>query len=104
MTQITQSGTQTAPKRVDLAYRADGSYDSIGRYSDLAGQNVAAVSAYGYDLAGRLTGLTHARNGVTLAASPGADKGTSLIIIRSVRRLPFPWPIEITSVFRGQSW
>ena len=67
VTRIEQSGTGVTDKRVDLAYNALGQYTTITRYADLAGTQEVATSTYGYDLAHRLTSLTHAEGGGTLA-------------------------------------
>ena len=71
LTQLTQHGTAggntIAPKRVDLAYNADGAYSTITRYADLAGTSTEKVAAtdYGYDDAGRLTSLAHVQADAT---------------------------------------
>lgn len=62
-----QSGTGVADKRVDITYDAASQMRSVTRTSDLAGTQLVAASTYAFDLAGRLTNLTHAKNVTTLA-------------------------------------
>jgi YD repeat-containing protein len=67
-TRITQTGTGVQTKRVDMAYDAASQLTGLNRYQDLAGTATVANTSYGYDLAGRLTNLTHAHNANTLAS------------------------------------
>jgi RHS repeat-associated protein len=67
VTRITQSGNGVTDKRVDLTYDAASQRTNIARYSDLLGIQSVANSDYSYDLAGRLTRLTHQRNSTTYA-------------------------------------
>ena len=66
MTRITQTdgspsqGYAIGEKRVELSYRADGRYDAITRYADLAGTQLVATTTHSYDDIGRLTALAHA--------------------------------------------
>src|SRR5438309_8991824 len=57
LTELTQSGTGVAPKRVDFAYDAAGRRTGLTRYADLAGAQTVLVSSYSYDNADRLTDL-----------------------------------------------
>jgi YD repeat-containing protein len=66
-TQITQSGNGASNKRVDLTYDAASQRTGIARYADLLGTQNVATTDYRYDLAGRLTRLTHQRNSTTYA-------------------------------------
>ena len=65
ITQVTQGsqsgGNVVAGKRVDFTYDAEdkGQFTSIYRYADLAGTELVATSAYGYDSADRITSLDH---------------------------------------------
>jgi RHS repeat-associated protein len=59
MTQITQSGTGVAPKRVDFNYNPLGQFAGIDRFSDLAGTQAVVNSNFEYDTLNRLTALTH---------------------------------------------
>lgn len=68
LTQVTQSGNGVAEKRVDFSYDAASQMTGSTRYSDLAGTQVVADSDYDFDLAGRLTSLTHSHDATTLAA------------------------------------
>ncbi|HEY2415095.1 MAG TPA: RHS repeat-associated core domain-containing protein [Pirellulaceae bacterium] len=68
MTRVTQSGNGITDKRVDFTYDAASQMTGVARFSDLAGAQSVAASAYVYDNAGRLTSLTH-----THAASPIAQ-------------------------------
>ena len=65
ITQITQQsqtgGNAVASKRVDFAYNGVGQYTSVTRFADLAGTQLVATSSYGYDGAGRITSLAHAK-------------------------------------------
>jgi RHS repeat-associated protein len=61
MQQGQAGGNAVADKRVDFGYLADGQYDQITRYADLAGTQLVAASTYGYDGAGQLTSLVHAK-------------------------------------------
>ncbi|NLE37056.1 MAG: RHS repeat protein, partial [Pirellulaceae bacterium] len=56
-----QGGNAVAEKRVDLTYTLAGQFDTITRYKDLDGGsgNLVMTGTYGYDLAGRLTGLAY---------------------------------------------
>jgi RHS repeat-associated protein len=72
VTQITQSGNGVADKRVNMTYDAASQLQELSRYSDLAGNQLVADTTYDYDLAGRLTDLTHGP-----AANPIADYGFS---------------------------
>jgi RHS repeat-associated protein len=61
------SGSEVAEKRVEFGYNAAGQLQQIDRYRDATGANLVAASAYLYDGAGRLEGLTHTGSGGTLA-------------------------------------
>jgi RHS repeat-associated protein len=74
MVQITQEAqgagggyNAVAEKLVDLAYLADGRFDSIVRYADLARTDLVAESAYGYDGTGRIDALDHFKDTTTFA-------------------------------------
>lgn len=67
VTQITQSGNGVAEKRVDFAYDVASQMTGSTRYADLAGTQLVAQSDYTFDLAGRLTNLTHSRDSVVIA-------------------------------------
>ena len=82
LTSLTQSGTGVAPKRADFAYDAAGRRTTLTRYGDLAGSTTVLVTAYAYDNADRLTGLTHQTAAGAVLASYGytldaADRLTS---------------------------
>ncbi|NJM99047.1 MAG: hypothetical protein HC800_19580 [Phormidesmis sp. RL_2_1] len=68
VTRITQSGNGAAQKRVDITYDAASQMAGVQRYSDLAGTQSVADTTYAHDAAGRLTALTHAKNGSPMAA------------------------------------
>jgi YD repeat-containing protein len=72
VTQITQSGNGVADKRVNMSYDAASQLRELNRYSDLDGNQLVADTTYDYDLAGRLTDLTHGP-----VANPIADYGFS---------------------------
>jgi RHS repeat-associated protein len=71
LTQVTQAGptggNAVSQKRVNLAYDGAGRLDTISRYTDTAGTEAVATSDYAYDIAGRISGLTHATGGTTWA-------------------------------------
>ena len=67
VTQITQQGTGVTEKRVDLTYDAASQMTGLARYSDIAGTQPVANTTYMHDAAGRLTDLTHERNGIPIA-------------------------------------
>ena len=67
VTRITQGGNGVAEKRVDFGYDAASQMTEVLRYADLAGTQLVAGSDYAYDLAGRLTNLTHANEANVLA-------------------------------------
>ncbi|MBE9137984.1 RHS repeat protein [Nodosilinea sp. LEGE 07088] len=67
VTQMTQSGAGVAAKRVEMAYDAASQMTGLSRYSSLTGTQVIAGTSYGYDLAGRLTDLTHQRGATVIA-------------------------------------
>ena len=71
MTQVEQSGqsggNSVAAKRVDFAYDAASQFDTITRYANLAGTQLVAQSAYTFDNASRLTGLSYTKGQTTLA-------------------------------------
>ena len=71
LTDIKQSGTGVAAKRVDFAYDAAGRRTGLTRFSDLAGTATVLVTANTYDDADRLTNLTHKTAGGTTRASYG---------------------------------
>ncbi|NJM76773.1 MAG: hypothetical protein HC852_14505 [Acaryochloridaceae cyanobacterium RU_4_10] len=83
VTRITQSGNGVTDKRVDLTYDAASQRTNIARYSDLFGTQSVANSDYSYDLAGRLTRLTHKNTTTTYAdyqwTYDGADRITQYI-------------------------
>jgi RHS repeat-associated protein len=66
-TRITQSGAGVMEKHVEFAYDAASQMTGVSRFADLGGSQIVAASDYDYDLGGRLTGLTHARNPTTIA-------------------------------------
>ncbi len=55
-------GNAVAEKRIEFARLADGRLDEIRRYADLAGTQFVANTGFGYDGAGRLTAMTHAKD------------------------------------------
>jgi RHS repeat-associated protein len=59
VTQITQSGNGVDDKRVDFAYDPVGQFESITRYSDLAGTAPVVTTNYAYDEHNRLERLSH---------------------------------------------
>ena len=64
---VTQSGNGVAEQRVDLTYDAASQMTGVQRYSNLAGTQPVVETTYAHDAAGRLTGLSHAKNGSPLA-------------------------------------
>jgi RHS repeat-associated protein len=64
---ITQSGNGVINKRVDLSYDAASQRTNIARYADPLGTLSIATSDYSYDLAGRLTRLSHRNTSTTYA-------------------------------------
>ena len=72
MTQAAQSGVSggngVAPAMANFTYNADGQFSTISRYADLAGTQLVATGAYGYDAAGRLNSLAYTQGTSTLAA------------------------------------
>jgi RHS repeat-associated protein len=79
MDRVTQSGSGVQPKRVDLAYNSLGQFDSIRRYSDLAGTQLVVASQYQYDALNRLTSLTHNNATSTVAFYNFSYDGASRI-------------------------
>jgi RHS repeat-associated protein len=75
LTRVTQEeqsgGNSVSDKRVDFAYNALGQFDTITRYASLNTSELVATTAHGYDLAHRLTGITHQDN--TPATFAGYD-------------------------------
>lgn len=67
VTRLTQSGNGVAEKRVDFAYDVASQMTGSTRYANLAGTQLVAQSDYTFDLAGRLTNLTHSRDSVVIA-------------------------------------
>ncbi|MFQ4138137.1 peroxidase family protein [Nodosilinea sp. PGN35] len=67
VTKMTQSGAGVAAKRVEMAYDAASQMTGLSRYGSLTGTQVIAGTSYGYDLAGRLTDLTHQRGAIVIA-------------------------------------
>jgi YD repeat-containing protein len=66
---ITQSGTGVTAKRADFAYDAGQRMTTLTRYSDLAGTTTVLISAYKFDKANRLTGITDKTSGGTVRVS-----------------------------------
>ncbi len=60
---LKQSGAAVADKRVDFTYYDDGQFDTITRFTDLAGAAGLNASTYGYDDIGRLGTLSHDNTG-----------------------------------------
>jgi RHS repeat-associated protein len=85
LTTITQQGqaggNTVAEKRIDFKYLADGRTSEINRFADVAGTQNVVNTALGYDGAGRLTGMTHAKGATTFAdygwAYDAADRMTA---------------------------
>jgi RHS repeat-associated protein len=68
ITQQGQSGGNAiAEKRVDFGYNAAGQTNSLTRFADLAGTQIVAASTLGYDGAGQLTSLVHAKGSTVFA-------------------------------------
>ncbi|WP_425215201.1 hypothetical protein [Tumidithrix helvetica] len=66
LTQVTQSGSGVSNKRVDLIYDAVGRMSGINRFAS-TDQSVPVVnSSLTFDLASKLTALTHSRNATTI--------------------------------------
>ena len=61
------AGHGVAEKRVDMTYDAASQMTGLARYSDIAGIQSVADTAYVHDAAGRLTDLTHGRNSGVIA-------------------------------------
>ncbi|ERN39815.1 RHS repeat-associated core domain protein [Rubidibacter lacunae KORDI 51-2] len=59
VTEIAQSGTGVAAKRVELDYDKTSKLAEIRRYNSLSGGTSVATSTYTYDAIGRLDGLSH---------------------------------------------
>ncbi|ERN39820.1 RHS repeat-associated core domain protein [Rubidibacter lacunae KORDI 51-2] len=59
VTEIAQSGTGVAAKRVELDYDQTSQLAEIRRYNSLSGGTSVATSTYTYDAIGRLDGLNH---------------------------------------------
>jgi RHS repeat-associated protein len=83
LTSVTQQrqtgGNSVTPKRVDFGYQADGQLTQMTRFANLAGAQTVAGTAFGYDGAGRLTSLTHARNATVFAGYGfGYDAGNRM--------------------------
>ena len=62
----TTGGNAVAEKRVDFTYDALSRFDTISRYADLAGTQLAVQTGYTFDNAGRLTDLVQ-KGATTLA-------------------------------------
>jgi RHS repeat-associated protein len=66
LTRVTQEeqsgGNSVSDKRVDFAYNALGQWSSITRYASLDTSELVATTGFSYDLANRLTALTHQDN------------------------------------------
>jgi RHS repeat-associated protein len=86
VTQVTQTGTGVQTKRVDFGYNPVGQFDSIRRYSDLAGTQLVVDTRYSYDGLNRLQGLLHNRaDGATVASySYGYDSSGRITSIASL--------------------
>src|SRR5690606_32615261 len=56
-TQIVQSGTGVAAKRIEMQYDAASQPARLSRFADLAATQLVAASDYAFDNAGRLVGL-----------------------------------------------
>lgn len=69
--QITQTGAGVAEKRVNYGFNALSQVVSIGRFSDLAGTQVVANTAYSFDNMNRLSLIGHTNFGGTTLASFG---------------------------------
>jgi RHS repeat-associated protein len=71
LTGITQQGQSggnaVAEKRINFAYLADGRTSEISRFANVAGTQNVANTTFGYDGAGRLTTLTHAKDTTVFA-------------------------------------
>ncbi len=61
------SGSPVADKRIDLTYDAASQPDLITRYADVAGTQLVAQTDYSFDVASRLTALSHTQGSTTLA-------------------------------------
>ena len=61
-------GNGVAPAMVNFTRSADGQFNTISRYADLAGTQLVATGAYGYDAAGRLNSLGYTQGANGLAA------------------------------------
>jgi RHS repeat-associated protein len=71
LTGLTQQGqtggNAVAEKRINFAFLADGRTSEISRFADVAGTQNVANTTFGYDGAGRLTALTHAKDTTSFA-------------------------------------
>jgi YD repeat-containing protein len=74
-TQQSNGGNSVAEKRFDFAYNKASQLTAIHRYADLAMTEYVASSHYQYDLAGRLTQLTHSEN----TEAPTSGWGTNAL-------------------------
>ncbi len=101
VTQVTQSGNGIAEKRVDMAYDAASQMTGVSRFSDLAGTQTVAETAYRYDAAGRPTSLTH-QHGTDILANYGftydaADRLTQLVTPDGISDYRYNNRSELTS-------
>jgi RHS repeat-associated protein len=62
-----RGSVSVAQKRVDITYDAASQMTGVQRYSDLAGTQSVANTAYIHDAAGRLTALSHSKNSTPIA-------------------------------------
>ncbi len=83
ITQQDQGGNQVAAKHVGFEYDLASQMKEIARYTDTAAATLIAHSIYDYDLAGRVTGITHSKieatqgwDGTTFVTTPSADPST----------------------------
>ena len=84
LTQAGQSGgNMVAEKRVDFTYRADGLLSGIARFNSLSATTPVLESAFTYDSAGRLAGLTHTAGSVTRNAYTWTYDAASRITVSS---------------------
>ncbi len=60
-------GNSVATKRISFEFDAASQWTTIARFADIAETQLVAETNYAFDLASRLTGLSHQRNGTTLA-------------------------------------
>lgn len=99
-TQVTQSGNSVSDKRVDFTYTPVGQFETIHRYSDLAGDSPVVTTTYSYDDSRRIERIGHSNTAEEVAfydyTYDSANRITSITDVDGISNYSYNGRDELT--------